>query len=98
MDHFTPGIKLVHPDRSSTHRTVYAFVDDTNSGLTTDAHESFNPPPDAPVPKMPTIQDQTAVNVQFYSDLLTSTGGKLALHKIYVYLLQTQWKKVSANM
>ena len=94
MDQCTPGIKLVHPDRSSMHRTVESFVDDTNSGLTTDAHESLNPPSDAPVPKMPTIQAQTAVNVQFYSDLLTSTGGKLALHKSYVYLLQTQWKKV----
>ena len=82
-----------YPDRSSTHRTVDAFVDDTNSGLTTDSHESFNPPTDSPVPKMPKIQAQTVVNVQFYSDLLTSTGGKLALHKSYVYLLQTQWKK-----
>ena len=32
-------------------------------------------------------------NVQFYSDLLNSSGGKLALHKSYAYLLQTHWKK-----
>ena len=85
MDAHTPGIKLVHPNRTSTHRTIDAFVDDTNSGLTQDALRSFSPPSaSALVPKHDTIYNQTTANVQFYSDLLSSSGGKLALHKSYV--------------
>ena len=35
---------------------------------------------------------QNQANVQFYNNLLTSTGGKLALHKSYAYILDTEWK------
>ena len=91
MDSHTPGIKLVHPNRSHTERTVDAFVDDTNSGLTQAALQSFSPPSHAPVQKFDTVYAQTRANAQFYSDLLTSSGGKLALHKSYVYVLHTEW-------
>ena len=72
---------LTHPNRTTTSRTVDAFVDDTNSGLTTDGLQSFLSQPTAPVAKHDTIYDQTVANVQFYNDLLSSSGGKLALHK-----------------
>ena len=91
MDAHTPDICLVHPNRTNTHRTVDAFVDDTNSGLTTDGLHSFLPQPMAPVAKHDTIYDQTVANVQFYNDLLSSSGGKLALHKSYAYVLTTKW-------
>ena len=92
MDAHTPGMKLMHPDRTSTHRTIYAFVDDTNSGLTQDALQSFDPSPSAPVTKHESVYDQTAANIQFYNELLTSSGGKMALHKSYVYVLNTSWR------
>ena len=57
MDAHTPDICLVHPNRTNTHRTVDAFVDDTNSGLTTDGLHSFLPQPMAPVAKHDTIYD-----------------------------------------
>ena len=90
MDAHTPGICLVHPNRTNTHRTVDAFVDDTNRGLTTDGLHSFRPQPTAPVAKHDTIYDQTVANVQFYNDLLSSSGGKLDLHKSYAYVLTTK--------
>ena len=93
MDEHTPGIKLVHPDRSSTHRTIDTFVDDTNSGLTQEALQTFHPPEQSPVSKHGTVYAQTKANVQFYNDLLTSSGGKLAFHKSYAYILITDWKK-----
>ena len=45
MDKYTPGLKLVHPNRIATHQTVDSFVDDTNSGLTQDALDDFTSPP-----------------------------------------------------
>ena len=44
----------------------------------------------APVAKHDTIYDQTVANVQFYNDLLSPSGGKLALHKSYAYVLTTK--------
>lgn len=91
IDAHTPGICLVHPNQTNTHRTVDAFVDDTNSGLTTDGLHSFRPKPTTPVTKCDNIYDQTVANMQFYNDLLSSSGGKLALHKSYAYALTTKW-------
>ena len=93
MDTHTPGIRLVHPDLSSNHLTIDAFVDEINSGLTTDGLKSFKTSPTAPVAKHDTIYDQTAANLQFYSDLLSSSGGKLALHESYAYVLKTTWRQ-----
>ena len=89
MDQYTPGMLLTHPNRTTTTRTMDAFVDDTNGGLTTDALARFNPPPSAPVTKHSSIYAQTQANVQFYNDLLTASGGKMSLHKSYVYILET---------
>lgn len=63
MDTYNPGICLVHPNRSSTQRTVDSFVDDTNSGLTIDGLQSFNPQPTAPVTKYDIMYDQIVANV-----------------------------------
>ena len=92
MDSHTPGMQLTYPNRTTITRTVGVFVDDTNSGLTQDALRTFNPPHQSPVQKHNTVYDQTAANVQFYSDLLTASGGKMALHKSYVYVLKTTWR------
>ena len=81
MDHHTPGIKLVHPNRSATYRKIDVFMNNTNSGLTQDDLNDFNPSPQSPVSRMTTIYDQMATNHQFYSDLLTSLGDKLILYK-----------------
>ena len=80
MDDHTPGLKLVHPNRSHVHCTIDAFVDNTNSGLTQEVLQSFQSSEHSPVPKIDTVYTQTKVNVQFYNNLLTSSGGKLALH------------------
>ena len=92
MDAHTPGLKLVHPNRTQIHRTIDAFVDDTNSGLTHEVLQSFQTSDHTPVPKLDPVIAQTKGNVQFYNDLLTSTGGKLALHKSYAYILDTEWR------
>ena len=55
MDAHTPRIKLVHPNGTQVQKTIEAFVDDTNSGLTTDALQTFEPHPLSPVPKLDTI-------------------------------------------
>ena len=100
MDTHTPGMQLTHPNRTFITRTVDAFVDDTNSGLTQDALNAFSPPELSPVPKHDTIYDQTSANVQFYSDLLTSSGGKWRSIKVmYTFskppgaMAHVAWKK-----
>ena len=34
MDDHTPGIKIFHPNITSTHKTIDSFVEDKNRGLT----------------------------------------------------------------
>ena len=51
MDSHTPGLNMVHTERSSAHRNIYSFVYDTNSGLTQAALINFDPPEQAPVYK-----------------------------------------------
>lgn len=93
MDAYTLGIKLIHLNHIATHCTIDLFVDNTNSGLIQDALSTFQPQPTSPVPKHNIVYDQTAANVQFYSDLLSSSGGKLTLHKSYIYVLKTIWRQ-----
>jgi len=94
MERHTPGIKLVQPNGEAVARVLDAFVDDTNGGLTEDGFKDFiPPPPTAPVCKCDTIFHQTETNVQFYSRLLFTTGGRLALHKCAIILLRTIWKQ-----
>ena len=92
MQRHTPGFKIMHPDRSFTERVFYAFVDDVNSGLNQEAYDSFSPNEFATVHKQSSLLAQTQANIQFYSKLLFTTGGKLALHKSYVYVLSMLWK------
>jgi len=89
----SPGIKLVHPDRSSIERVLDASVDDVNGGLTFDSFEDFLKRHPTLVPKGADVYTQTREMVQFYSRVLFSTGGKLALHKCAVYILLTKWGK-----
>ena len=91
-DH-SPGIKLVHPNRSSIERVLDAFVDDVNGGLTFDSFEDFLKRHPTLVPRGKDVYAQTREMVQFYSRVLFSTGGKLALHKCAVYILLTKWVK-----
>jgi len=93
LDAHSPGIKLVHPDRSSIERVLDAFVDDVNSGLTFDSFEDFLQRHPTLVPRGNDVYNQTREMIQFYSRVLFSTGGKLALHKCAVYILITKWVK-----
>jgi len=93
MNRHTPGMKLKHPDGSCVDRTLDAFVDDTNGGLTTDGFNDFIPSsPTSPVQKQSTLYAQTEANVQFYGRVLFTTGGRLALHKCAISLLRTIWR------
>jgi len=93
MNRHIPGMKLGHPDGSSVERTLDAFVDDANGGLTTDGFNDFAPSSISPVQKYPTLYEQTEANVQFYGRVLFTTGGRLALHKCAISLLRTIWRK-----
>ena len=92
MNRHIPGMKLGHPDGSSVERTMDAFVDDANGGLTTDGFNDFTPSSTSPVQKYPTLYEQTEANVQFYGRVLFTTGGRLALHKCAISLLRTLWR------
>ena len=89
MDKHTAGIKLVHPNGMSDHRRLDVFVDDVNTGLTTEALLEFIA--SSLISKHPSLYHQTKTNIQFYSNNLFSTGGRLALHKCYIYLLIMTW-------
>ena len=91
MERETAGMRLVHPNNTYIERVLEAFVDDVNRRLTEAAYKAFKPSPSALVPKRPTLYDQTESNVQFYSRLLFTTGGKLALHKCAIYILFITW-------
>jgi len=94
MSHNTPGMKLVHPNRRvSSNRSFDAFVDDVNGGLTSDGLHTFHPPSASHIPLLQTIYEQIKVNIQYYSRLLFTSGGKLAfLDKCRAYLLEFEWK------
>jgi len=91
MDKFAPGIKLVHPDGSFIQRVLDAFVDDVNGGLTKEGFQDFIPRNDNILQRGKTVYEQTQYNMQLYSHLLCTTGGKLALHKCAIYMLITHW-------
>jgi len=92
MDKEAPGIKLVHPNQTFLQRVIDAFVDDVNSGLTKDGLEDFIEHTDKFLKKHNNILQQTKANMQLYSQLLFTTGGRLALHKCAIYLIVTEWK------
>jgi len=94
MDSNTPGMYLEHPSRNffST-RSYDSFVDDVNGGLTLDGMHAFHPSPTSSVPLLQNIYEQIQVNVQYYSRLLFTSGGKLALDKCMAYILEFQWNK-----
>ena len=92
MERHTPGMLLQHPNQLlQSHRHLDAFVDDTSLGLTQTAYQNFDPPPNAPVPKGTSLYHQAQLNTQFYSRLLFTTGGLLAIHKCVAYLLLFTW-------
>jgi len=92
MDKEAPGIKLVHPNQTFLQRVIDAFVDDVNSGLTKDGLEDFIEHTDKFLKKHDNMLHQTQANMQLYSQLLFTTGGRLALHKCAIYLIVTEWK------
>ena len=92
MERYTPGMLLQHPSQNLTsHRHLDAFVDDTSLGLTQTAYDNFNPSPEDPVQKGPDLYSQAQMNTQFYSRLLFTTGGLLAIHKCVAFILLFQW-------
>jgi len=95
----TPGMKLVHPDgKFYSDRSFDAFVDDVNGGLTSDGLHTFQPSPASRVPILSTIYEQIQVNIQYYSRLLFTSGGKLALDKCRAFLLEFEWKNGMRHM
>jgi len=99
MDENTPGMHLQHPDNITfLVRCFDAFVDDVNGGLTSDGMIMFKPKETGSVPIMKTIFEQIEKNVEYYSRLLFTSGGKLALHKCFCYILEFQWKGGKKSM
>ena len=92
MERYTPGIKRTVPNRTYVHINMDTFVDDANGVLTKDTWIDFHPEEGDAIQNNSNIYEQTQANIQFYSQVLFSTGGKLALHKCYAYLLRTIWK------
>lgn len=94
FERYTPGMLLQHPNQfleSNRHGDV--FVDDTSLGITQTAMDRFHPKPSDPVQKGHNLYVQTQLNTQFYSRLLFTTGGLLAIHKCLAYILIFQWIK-----
>ena len=102
VEKYTPGMQLMHPNQSITsHRHIDAFVDDSSLGVTQSAYNAFHPEPTDPVQKGSTLYEQAKLNAQFYSRLLFTTGGLLAIHKCIAYVLIFRWvngiKKLDNN-
>ena len=92
MEAHTPGMLLEHPNGSvQSHRHIDVFVDDSSLGITRTAYDQFHPKPEAPVPKGSSLYHQAQLNTQFYSRLLFTTGGLLAVHKCIAYILLFEW-------
>jgi len=99
MDEDTPGMRLVHPDNVTfSVRSFDAFVDDANGGITSDGMIMYTPKNVNSVPLMQNIFEQIQANVEHYSKLLFTSGGKLALHKCYCYVLEFEWKRGKKHM
>jgi len=99
MGENTPGMKLVHPNRRFySNRSFDAFVDDVNGGLTSEGLHTFHPSPHSKIPLLQTIYEQIQINVQYYSRLLFTSGGKLALDKCGIYILEYEWKEGKRKM
>jgi len=94
MSDNAPGMYMTHPDNKFfSNRSYDAFVDDVNGGLTTDGMKTFHRDSDMSVPLMGSIFDQIQANVELYARLLFTSGGRLALHKCYCYILEFEWKQ-----
>jgi len=99
MEENSPGMFLTHPNRTVFSNRCYdAFVDDVNGGLTSDGMYVYQPPYPTSVPLMNTIYEQIQRNVEYYARLLFTSGGKLALHKCYCYILEFEWKNGTKKM
>ena len=85
-------MKVTHINNTYYERVIDAFVDYINRGLTSDGLNGFQESMYT-VQKHTTINNQTKSNIQLYSQLLFATGGKLALHKCYVYVIHTVWRQ-----
>jgi len=93
MSENSPGMYLSHPNNKVfSNRSYDAFVDDVNGGVTSEGMQAYHPDSELSVPIMDTIFEQIEVNVEYYSRLLFSSGGRLALHKCYCYILEFEWK------
>jgi len=99
MDKHAPGMFLYHPDGVSfSNRSFDAFVDDVNSGLTLDGMKNFHPQPNSPIPLFQEIYAQIKSNIQYYSRLLYTSGGQLAINKCFAYLLEFKWRNGKKEM
>lgn len=99
MEKYTPDMLLEHPNKETqSHRHIDVFVDDSSLGITQTAYDKFNPGPNDPVPKGADLYEQAQLNTQFYSRLLFTTGGLLAIHKCIAYLLLFEWINGSKHM
>ena len=92
MEQYTPGMLLEHPNQKQfSHHHIDAFVDDSSIGVTQSAFETFNPLPEDPVQKGSDLYEQASFNTQFYSRLVFTSGGLLAIHKCLAYVLMFVW-------
>ena len=99
MEEHTPGMFLQHPNNVTfSSRSYDAFVDDVNGGLTQDGMKIYHPPTSFSVPLLDTIFAQIQANIQCYARLLFTSGGKLALHKCFCYILEFEWKAGKKSM
>jgi len=99
MDEDTPGMRLVYPDNVTfSVRSFDAFVDDVNGGITSDGMIMYTPKNVNSVPLMQNIFEQIQANVEHYSKLLFTSGGKLALHKCYCYIIEFEWQRGKKHM
>ena len=100
MEKHTPVMLLEHPSRNIIlHRHINVFVDDSSRlGITKTAFYKFNPATTAPVPKGTSLYHQAQLNTQFYSRLLFTTGGLLAIHKCIAYILLFEWVNGTRRM
>ena len=73
-------------------------MDDVNGGLTEDGMKVYHPPTTSALPLMATIYEQIKTNIQYYARLLFTSGGKLALHKCFCYIIEFKWHKGRKTM
>ncbi|MGH7974392.1 MAG: hypothetical protein ACREBR_02605, partial [bacterium] len=83
LDKHHIGMQLYHPDGSSSRRTADGYVDDTSTGVTSRYRGEDR---EAAL----VTQDMKSL-AQSWERLLFSSGGKLALHKCFWYLMHWNW-------